>query len=115
MPAGGYDLEISAWQEGDAQPIRRRARFGVAWEAESWRRTPSETEDLVHFLVNADEEDRLLALNPGEQYTLHPDTPHWFQAGPQGAIVSEFSTRSTDDEDQFSDPRIKRAPEVANT
>ncbi len=55
-----------------------------------------------------------VVLNPGEQYTLYPDTPHWFQAGPQGAIVSEFSTRSTDDEDQFSDPRIKRAPEVAN-
>jgi D-lyxose ketol-isomerase len=51
-------------------------------------------------------------LNPGEQYTMYPDTPHWFQAGPKGAIVSEFSTRSTDDQDRFSDPRIKRAPEV---
>jgi D-lyxose ketol-isomerase len=51
-------------------------------------------------------------LNPGDQYTLYPDTPHWFQAGPEGAIVSEFSTRSTDDQDEFSDPRIKRAPEV---
>jgi len=54
-----------------------------------------------------------VVLAAGEQYTLYPDTPHWFQAGPQGAIVSEFSTRSTDEEDQFSDPRIKRAPEVA--
>jgi D-lyxose ketol-isomerase len=53
-------------------------------------------------------------LNPGEQYTLNPDTPHWFQAGPQGAIVSEFSTTSTDDQDLFSDPRIKRAPQVGN-
>ncbi|MGH9343688.1 MAG: D-lyxose/D-mannose family sugar isomerase [Terriglobia bacterium] len=51
-------------------------------------------------------------LKPGEQYTMVPDTPHWFQAGPDGAIVSEFSTRSTDDEDQFTDPRIKRAPEI---
>jgi D-lyxose ketol-isomerase len=51
-------------------------------------------------------------LKPGEQYTIYPNTPHWFQAGPEGAIVSEFSTRSTDDEDQFTDPRIKRAPEV---
>jgi D-lyxose ketol-isomerase len=53
-----------------------------------------------------------VTLKPGDQYTLHPDTPHWFQAGPEGAIVSEFSTRSTDDEDVFSDPRIKRAPEI---
>jgi D-lyxose ketol-isomerase len=53
-----------------------------------------------------------VVLKPGEQYTLAPDTPHWFQAGPEGAVVSEFSTRSTDDADQFRDPRIKRAPEV---
>lgn len=51
-------------------------------------------------------------LRPGDQYTMNPDTPHWFQAGPEGAIVSEFSTRSTDDEDRFTDPRIKRAPEI---
>ncbi len=55
-----------------------------------------------------------VVLNGGEQYTLYPDTPHWFQAGPDGAIVSEFSTRSTDDEDRFTDPRIKRAPEIGN-
>jgi D-lyxose ketol-isomerase len=53
-----------------------------------------------------------VVLKPGEQYTLSPDTPHWFQAGPQGAIVSEFSTRSTDEADLFRDPRIKRAPEI---
>jgi D-lyxose ketol-isomerase len=59
---------------------------------------------------NASHEVRLM---PGEQYTLFPDTPHWFQAGPEGAVVSEFSTRSRDDSDIFTDPRIKRAPEVA--
>ena len=55
-----------------------------------------------------------VVLRPGDQYTLFPDTRHWFQAGPEGAIVSEFSTRSTDDADMFTDPRIKRAPEVEN-
>ena len=54
-----------------------------------------------------------ICLKPGDQYTLYPNTLHWFQAGPEGAIVSEFSTRSTDEEDFFTDPRIKRAPEVA--
>jgi len=53
-----------------------------------------------------------IILRPGDQYTLSPDTPHWFQAGPEGAIVSEFSTRSTDEADQFRDPRIKRLPEI---
>ena len=54
-----------------------------------------------------------VVLKPGGQYTLAPDTPHWFQAGSEGAVVSEFSTRSTDDQDVFRDPRIARAPEVA--
>lgn len=53
-----------------------------------------------------------IILRPGDQYTLSPDTPHWFQAGPEGAIVSEFSTRSTDEADRFRDPRIKRLPEI---
>jgi D-lyxose ketol-isomerase len=53
-----------------------------------------------------------ICLKPGDQYTLSPDTRHWFQAGPEGAIVSEFSTRSTDDADRFSDPRIARIPVI---
>ena len=51
-------------------------------------------------------------LTPGQQYTLAPDTLHWFQAGPEGAIVSEFSTKSTDEADIFTDKRIVRTPEV---
>jgi D-lyxose ketol-isomerase len=58
---------------------------------------------------------REIILKPGEQYTLPPDTPHWFQAGNEGAVVSEFSTRSTDEQDVFRDPRIVRIPVVANT
>jgi D-lyxose ketol-isomerase len=51
-------------------------------------------------------------LRPGEQYTIYPETWHWFQGGPEGAVVSEFSTRSTDENDLFTDQEIKRAPEV---
>jgi D-lyxose ketol-isomerase len=51
-------------------------------------------------------------LRPGEQYTLPPHTLHWFQAGPEGAIVSEFSTKSRDDLDIFTDERIARMPVV---
>ncbi len=53
-----------------------------------------------------------VVLHPGEQYTLKPNTLHWFQAGDQGAVVSEFSTRSRDESDIFTDPDIRRAPEV---
>jgi D-lyxose ketol-isomerase len=54
-----------------------------------------------------------VCLRPGDQYTLMPGTRHWFQAGPEGAVVSEFSTRSTDEADVFTDPRIARAPEIS--
>ncbi|MEI6519193.1 MAG: D-lyxose/D-mannose family sugar isomerase [bacterium] len=49
-----------------------------------------------------------IVLNPGEQYTLSPDTLHWFQGGAEGAVVSEFSTSSRDEFDIFTDPGIKR-------
>lgn len=54
-----------------------------------------------------------VVLQPGEQYTIPPDTLHWFQGGPAGAVVSEFSTHSDDPSDIFTDPAIKRQPEVA--
>jgi D-lyxose ketol-isomerase len=49
-----------------------------------------------------------IRLRPGEQYTLRPGIRHWFQAGPEGAVVSEFSTRSRDEFDRFTDPDVRR-------
>jgi D-lyxose ketol-isomerase len=51
-------------------------------------------------------------LHPGDQYTIYPNTRHWFQAGEEGAVVSEFSTRSTDENDIFTDPEIQRATKI---
>ena len=51
-----------------------------------------------------------VVLGPGAQHTIPPDTRHWFQAGPDGAVVSEFSTRSRDELDIFTDPAIVRVP-----
>jgi len=53
-----------------------------------------------------------IALNPGDQYTISPNTRHWFQAGGEGAVVSEFSTRSTDENDLFTDPDIQRITRI---
>jgi D-lyxose ketol-isomerase len=53
-----------------------------------------------------------IVLNPGDQYTIPPDTPHWFQADDGGAIVSEFSSTSRDECDVFTDPRIRRLPDA---
>ena len=53
-----------------------------------------------------------IILNPGDQYTLNPGILHWFQAGEEGAIISEFSTKSSDEFDYFTDPKIRRIPEI---
>lgn len=54
-----------------------------------------------------------IILKPGQQYTLVPNTKHWFQAGPEGAVVSEFSTKSRDEFDIFTDTDIRRIPELS--
>jgi D-lyxose ketol-isomerase len=49
-------------------------------------------------------------LDPGEQFTIPPNTLHWFQADDGGAVVSEFSSTSRDETDIWTDPRIRRVP-----
>ena len=63
-----------------------------------------DTYDVFHEII----------LNPGDQYTLEPDTWHWFQAGDEGAVVSEFSTSSTDEADIFTDQDIQRATKIVD-
>jgi D-lyxose ketol-isomerase len=60
---------------------------------------------VVHLHIEGEDE---IVLRPGEQWTIPPDTLHWFQAGDEGAVVSEFSTQSRDETDVFTDPRIVR-------
>ncbi len=89
-----------------------RCRWGSVWlylpgEATPHpaRRPPAGDEDYYTVLHEVE-------LKPGEQYTVSPDTLHWFQSGEEGAIVSEFSSSSRDEGDVFTDPRIKRVPEA---
>jgi D-lyxose ketol-isomerase len=53
---------------------------------------------------------REIVLEAGEQHTIAPDTKHWFAAGEAGAILSEFSSPSYDEKDEFTDPEIQRVP-----
>ncbi len=89
-----------------------RCRWGVIYlcvEGQPTRRlkaiVPKERKE--HFTVFHE-----IVLKPGDQYTLPPNTLHWFQAGPKGAIVSEFSSSSHDESDIFTDPLINRIPVV---
>jgi D-lyxose ketol-isomerase len=63
---------------------------------------------VVHLRVAGEE----LVLRPGDQHTIPPDTLHSFRAGPDGAVVSEFSSASRDDLDVFTDPAVRRSTVV---
>ena len=51
---------------------------------------------------------REVILSPGDQYRCPPDKWHWFQAGPEGAVVWSYSSKVTDAEDVFLDPEVTR-------
>jgi D-lyxose ketol-isomerase len=76
------------------------------------------TENILAVIPKGKEKSftvrKQIILNPGDQFTLKPGLLHWFQAGPEGAVISEFSTKSIDELDVFTDPEIKRIPEIEN-
>ena len=49
-------------------------------------------------------------LHPGEHLTSPPDTPHWFQGGPEGAVLYTFETKSGQGADKFTDPQASEKP-----
>lgn len=69
-PAGGYDLELKAWQEGDPTALTRRERFSVAWQADSWLHSAAQMNDEAHFLLQAGAEEDFVRMQPGEQEAL---------------------------------------------
>lgn len=99
----------------DANPGKEetfRCRWGKVYLYVSGPRTPSVKAIPPKGRESAYTVWREVVLNPGDQYTLGPDTLHWFQAGPDGAVLSEFSTRSLDEKDVFTDPEIARITKV---
>ena len=92
---------------GQACPEHRHPPFdGTPGKEETFRCRRGTVELVV--------DGERIPLGPGEQFTIPPDTLHWFRAGDDGAVVSEFSSTSRDDLDVFTDPRIVRAPSVGD-
>ncbi|MBO0454221.1 D-lyxose/D-mannose family sugar isomerase [Candidatus Enterococcus murrayae] len=73
---------------------------------------PLDSDTISVSLVNGKEDyytaGKEIHLKPGEQYTIAPKIKHWFKAGKDGAVISEFSSPSYDEFDVFTDPNIKR-------
>jgi len=89
-----------------------RCRWGRAWLYVEGEPTPN-----IKARVPEGSEAYFTALheielNPGQQHTIPSDTLHWFQAGDEGAVISEFSSPSTDEADLFTDPRVERSTKI---
>jgi len=85
-PAGGYECEVQAWQEGDSLPMERRGRFSVAWQIGAWMRNPRDVEDDVHFVLdNENEAEAFARMSPGEQERYLED--YWQALDPSPATA----------------------------
>jgi D-lyxose ketol-isomerase len=89
-----------------------RCRWGLVWLY-----VEGDPAQAIQARLPAGSEERYtvfheITLRPGEQHTIPPNTLHWFQAADEGAIVSEFSSTSRDENDIFTDPRIVRVPKA---
>ncbi|MBN1481846.1 D-lyxose/D-mannose family sugar isomerase [candidate division KSB1 bacterium] len=92
-----------------------RCRWGQVFLYIPGEASPQPAASLPRDKVDTFTVWREIILHPGDQYTLQPDTLHWFQGGPDGAVVSEFSTTSRDDADIFTDPEIHRITHLAES
>ncbi|AGA57354.1 hypothetical protein Theco_1183 [Thermobacillus composti KWC4] len=88
-----------------------RCRYGVVYlyvegePTENRKCSPPQGDEAYYTVFHE------IVLHPGDQYTIPPNVKHWFQAGDEGAVVSEFSSLSLDEKDIFTDPRIVRVPQ----
>ncbi len=81
-----------------------RCRYGKVYLFVEGKKTPRHVEPPNEYFTASHE----IILNPGDQYTIPPNTLHWFKAGEDGAVISEFSSHSDDASDVFTDPNFKR-------
>ena len=98
-------------EHGEGKMETFRCRWGKVWlyvEGESSELVQAEVPEKSAEYYTVFYE---IELNPGEQYTIAPNTWHWFQGGDDGAVVSEFSSPSHDEHDEFTDPHVQRVAE----
>ena len=89
-----------------------RCRWGEVYLYVPGEPTPNPLADPPAHRISTYSVRHEIRLRPGDQYTIPPNTAHWFQGGEHGAVVSEFSSRSRDEYDIFRDPEITRRPVI---
>jgi D-lyxose ketol-isomerase len=91
---------------GKAETLR--CEWGILYLCEEGDATPNSQARPPEHRQHTYTVWRESVLHPGNQRTMPPNTLHWFQSGPEGAVVWSFSSRATDVQDVFTDPDIQR-------
>ena len=89
-----------------------RCRYGTVYLYVEGKETPNRIAKIPNDKRDCFTIFHEIVLHAGDQHTILPNIRHWFQAGKEGAIVSEFSTMSCDEQDIFTDSKIDRTPKV---
>ncbi len=93
-------------KEEIVRAVSGNLRFYIPGEGRIEEGFIPEGKESVYTLSNE------VIMEPGDQLTLPPGTPHWFQAGPEGAVLYSYSTCVRDGFDRFTDPDIVRATKI---
>jgi D-lyxose ketol-isomerase len=55
-----------------------------------------------------------VVMNPGDQIILPPQMVHWFQGGPEGVVIDDYSSTAKDLQDGFTNPLVVRETKVVD-
>lgn len=92
LPSGAYEFDARIWQEGDAGALQRRSRFSIAWDPSTWNRNAADVADDVHFLLQAEDEERFAVIHPGEQEKLLEEFWRRRDPTPETAVNEAYLT-----------------------
>lgn len=104
------------WHPAIDKDVGKEEIMRVRW-GEVYLYVPGEPTSQPKAKIPPEEEKNFtvwheVILNPGDQYILQPQVVHWFQAGPEGAVIDDYSSTARDLQDGFTNPKIVRETKV---
>lgn len=104
------------WHPAIGKDIGKEEIMRVRW-GEVYLYVPGEPTPHPKGRIPAGEKENFtvwheIILKPGDQYIIPPQMVHWFQAGPVGAVIDDYSSTARDLQDGFTNPKIVRETKI---
>jgi len=106
------------WHPALRENVGKEEIFRVRW-GELYLYVPGEAVPHPRAKVPEAEKNNFtvwheIIMGPGNQYIVPPQTVHWFQAGPEGVVIDDYSSTARDLQDGFTNPRVVRETRVVD-